>query len=81
MARKVAGLLDDPSAADSYRTLFHIRSLFVHGRAGLAAISTEQRVLARTMARRVANALLDLAAAAGPARSEVLAQLLVQGAP
>ena len=81
MARKVAGLLGDPTATDTYRDLFRIRSLFVHGRAGLATISTDQRVMARRLARRVANTLLDLAAAGAPPRVEVLAQLLARGAP
>ncbi len=76
MARKVAGLLDDPSAAEAYRDLFRMRSLFVHGRAGLATISTDQRVMARRLARRVANALLDRASASAPVRSELLTQLL-----
>jgi len=81
MARKVAWLLGDPTAADAYRDLFRIRSLFVHGRAGLGTISTDQRVMARQLARRVANMLLDLAAAGSPPRAAVLAQLLARGAP
>lgn len=76
MARKVAGVLDDPSAAQAYRELFRVRSLFVHGRAGLSAISTDQRIMARRLARRVANALLDCASASVTARSELLTQLL-----
>jgi hypothetical protein len=81
MARKVAGLLGDPSAAQAYRDLFNIRSLFVHGRVGLTTISTEQKVMARRLSRRVANALLDRAAAGAPARPDLLAQLLVLGTP
>jgi hypothetical protein len=81
MARKVAGLLADQSAAQDYRDLFKIRSLFVHGRSGLTTISTEQKVMARRLARRVLNALLDRAAVGSPPRSDLLAQLLAQGAP
>lgn len=81
MARKVAGLLGDPTAADAYRALFKIRSLFVHGRPGLATISTDQKVMARRLARRVATSLLNYAAAGAPSRPDLLAQLLLQGAP
>jgi len=81
MARKIAGLLGDLTAADAYRALFKIRSLFVHGRAGLSTISTEQKVMARRLSRRVVNALLDLAAAGAPSRADVLAQQLARGAP
>jgi len=81
MARKVAGLLGDPSAAQAYRDLFNIRSLFVHGRVGLTTISTEQKVMARRLSRRVASALLDRAAAGAPIRPDLLAQVLVLGAP
>lgn len=81
MARKIAGLLGDQTAADSYRALFKIRSLFVHGRAGLSTISTEQKVMARRLSRRVVNALLDQAAAGAPSRAAVLAQHLTRGAP
>jgi hypothetical protein len=80
MARKIAGLLGDQTAADAYRSLFKIRSLFVHGRAGLSTISTEQKVMARRLARRVVNALLDQAAAGAPSRADVLAQQLARGA-
>lgn len=81
MARKVANILHDPSAAQVYRELFRVRSLFVHGRAGLAAISTDQRISARRLARRVANVLLDHASASATARSEFLTQLLVPHVP
>lgn len=80
MARKIAGLLGDQTAADAYRALFKIRSLFVHGRAGLSTISTEQKVMARRLSRRVVNALLDQAAAGAPSRAVVLAQHLARGA-
>ncbi len=81
MARKIAGLLGDQAAADSYRALFKIRSLFVHGRAGLSTISTEQKVMARRLSRRVVNELLDQAAVGAPSRAAVLAEHLARGAP
>lgn len=81
MARRIAGLLGDQTAADAYRSLFKIRSLFVHGRAGLSTISTEQKVMARRLARRVVYALLDRAAAGAPSRADVLAKQLTRGAP
>lgn len=76
MARRIACLLDDPSAEQAYRDLFRVRSLFIHGRAGLATISTDERIMARRLARRAANALLERASSSAPSRSEVLAQLL-----
>jgi len=81
MARKVAGLLNDPAAAQAYRDLFRIRSLFVHGRAGLTTISTDQKIMARRLARRVANALLDCASSSPPTRSVLLTQLLAHHLP
>lgn len=79
MARKIARLLGDRTAADAYRALFKIRSLFVHvhGRADLSTIATEQKVVARRLSRRVVNALLDQATAGAPSR----AALLARGAP
>lgn len=81
MARKTEGLLGDRTAADDYKALFDLRSRFVHGRAGLGTISTDQRIIARRLARRTAACLLDLAVAGAPPRVDVLAQLLARGAP
>lgn len=80
VAARVAGLLDDAAAAAAYIDLFDLRSRFVHGRAGLGAISTDQRVKCRQLARRVAAALVR-AAAPGPDRATFLAALLDRGAP
>ncbi|MDA9508439.1 hypothetical protein XI09_28125 [Bradyrhizobium sp. CCBAU 11386] len=60
MSWRVAGLLDDRNAAMEYETLFNIRSAFVHGRT-MGAISTEQRILARSLARRVVWQLVLMA--------------------
>lgn len=81
IACKIAALLDDSSTKNVYKELFNIRSLFVHGRADLEKISTEQKVKARRLARRVANAILDRAAAGTRDRADFLAQLLSQGTP
>ena len=55
-----------PSASCAKRTvqLFNVRSAFLHGRT-MAAISTDERVLARSLARQVVEALI-LATKAGP---------------
>jgi len=53
---RLAALLDVPSA-ESYRSLFKDRSVFLHGRS-MPAIPADQRILARTLARRVVDALV-----------------------
>ena len=78
LAARIAGLLDEPAAAEAYIRLFDIRSTFVHGRAGLATISTPQRVLCRRLARRVAAALVAVAVP-GCDRAAVLASALDRG--
>jgi hypothetical protein len=55
VAARIGATLTDPKAAQDFKDLFELRSAFVHGRAGLQKISTPQRVLARTLARRVAG--------------------------
>jgi hypothetical protein len=80
LAWRIAGLLDDASASMDYRQLFKIRSLFVHGRLGLSEISTDQRVTARRLARRVVAGIYDLAATGPVSRSDLLSQLLARGA-
>ncbi|WP_370286610.1 hypothetical protein [Pseudooceanicola nanhaiensis] len=57
MRGRVAGLLDSRKYADQYGHLFNVRSAFLHGRA-MAAISTEERVMARSLARMVVEALI-----------------------
>lgn len=76
---RITALLDDAEAALAYKALFDLRSTFVHGRGGLAAVSTVQRVAARRLARRVAAALTDLGAVSARSRDAVLATLLVEG--
>ncbi len=76
---RITALLDDAGAALTYKNLFDLRSAFVHGRGGLAVVSTAQRVAARRLARRVAAALTDLGAANVRSRNAVLGTLLGDG--
>jgi hypothetical protein len=81
MRGRVAGLLGDRRFADQYEHLFDVRSAFLHGRA-MTAISTKERVMARSLARHVVEALI-LATLAGPisSREDFLDGLLDRGAP
>lgn len=79
VAARVAGLLGDKAVAGVYADLFDLRSRFVHGRLGLGAISTAQRVECRQLSRRVAAALVQ-AAVPGTDRATFLAGLLDRGA-
>ena len=80
MRGRVAGLLGSRRHADQYEQLFNVRSAFLHGRA-MAAISTEERVMARSLSRKVVEALI-LATQAGPtpSREDFLDELLDKGA-
>jgi hypothetical protein len=81
MRGRLAGLLGDRRYADQYETLFNVRSAFLHDRT-MAAISTNERVLARSLASKVVEALI-LATQAGPisSREEFLDTLLDKGVP
>lgn len=81
MRGRVAGLLGARRYADQYERLFDVRSAFLHGRA-MTAISTEERVMARSLAREVVEALI-LATQTGPisSREDFLDGLLDKGAP
>lgn len=57
MRGRVAGLLGGRRYADQYEQLFDMRSAFLHGRA-MTAISTKERVMARSLAREVVEALI-----------------------
>lgn len=80
VAARMVGLLDDPKSGQTYKDLFELRSSYVHGRVGLAKISTRQRVNARSLARRVSRQLVDAAGAFVGSRAAVLADLLCRGA-
>lgn len=81
MRGRVAGLLGVRRYSDQYETLFNVRSTFLHGRT-MAAISTDERLLARSLARQVVEALI-LATQAGPiaSREDFLDGLLDRGLP
>lgn len=81
MRGRVTGLLGDRRYADQYERLFDVRSVFLHGRA-MTAISTEERVMARSLTREVVDALI-LATRSGPilSREVFLDSLLDNGAP
>lgn len=76
---RIAALLNDKAAADRFKALFDLRSQFVHGRAGVGLISSEQRVEARRLARRVSATLVDRASKDQRPREEILAELLADG--
>ncbi len=80
MRGRVAGLLGGRSHADQYEQLFDIRSAFLHGRA-MTDISTQEQVMARSLARQVVEGLI-LATQAGPvpSREDFLDGLLDAGA-
>lgn len=67
MAGRVAGLLRSRRHADEYKLLFDLRSSYIHGRA-MTDISTEQRLLARSLARRVVTEIIN-ATVSGPISS------------
>jgi hypothetical protein len=81
MRGRVAGLLGGRRYADQYERLFDVRSAFLHGRA-MTAISTEERVMARSLAREVVEALI-LAPQNGliASREDFLDDLLDKGVP
>lgn len=81
MRGRIVGLLGDRLYADQYERLFNVRSAFLHGRA-MTDISTEEQVMARSLARQVVEALI-LAIQAGPlpSREDFVDGLLDRGAP
>lgn len=81
VAARIAAALCDASAAKQYLELFELRSAFVHGRGGMQTIPSAQRVTARSLARRVAASLVELAAQPARPRAQILADLLDKGVP
>jgi hypothetical protein len=80
VAARIGALLNDKLSVQAYKDLFELRSQFVHGRGGLQKISTPQRVLARSLARRVVAGIVDLALQDSRPRIDVLSDLLDDGA-
>lgn len=58
MKRRVAGLLEDQQFARDYGKLFDLRSAFLHGR-NMNHVASQDRILARTLACRVVEALIN----------------------
>lgn len=81
IAGRIAGLLRDSAAARKYIELFEVRSAFIHGRSLSNPISSDQRITARRLTRRIVAALVGLASTSTDERELVLDQLLDQGAP
>lgn len=81
VAGRLSALLNDPKADQDYRELFELRSAFIHGRADLQTISSSQRILARSLARRTARALVDLSMCSTVNREEGLSSLLDKAYP
>jgi hypothetical protein len=80
IAARIAALLDDTSAADLHKRLFEVRSRYLHGRREIKAISIDERKLARSLARRVAEALVRANETSAPgSREEFLNSLLDRG--
>jgi hypothetical protein len=80
VASRVAALLDSKADGDTYRSLFNLRSDFLHGRP-MRDISGAMRVTARELARKVVCALLGaaLSSAAEGSRDQYLDGLLDVG--
>jgi hypothetical protein len=79
VAARIGAALNDRQAVQTYKHLFALRSAYVHGRAGLQKVSTTQRVSARSLARGVARALVDIASQGARPRADVMADLLNRG--
>lgn len=76
VAARLRVALGENKAAQDYEVLFDLRSAFIHGRGGLQRISTQQRLLARSLARRAACALVRLSGYPIGSRAHVLSDLL-----
>jgi hypothetical protein len=64
VAQRAASITGEANAASEYEELFNLRSRFIHGRQ-LSTISSDKRILARSLARRVASSLVRAAVAGG----------------
>jgi len=81
VAARLRSAVGESMAAQDYEHLFDLRSAFVHGRPGLQRISTKQRLLARSLARRAVCALVRLAGQPNNSRERVLSDLLGASRP
>ncbi|HCF2456980.1 TPA: hypothetical protein NIA41_000536 [Pseudomonas aeruginosa] len=79
VAARLSAAIERPEAAKEYLDLYDMRCTYVHGRREGRILSTQQRVLARRLAREAANALVDLAQDVRQPREEILLDLLNRG--
>jgi hypothetical protein len=82
MVARVSALLGEEVAGNHYRHLFNLRSEFVHGRK-MEAIRGKERVVARRLANRVVNGIIEATLNnPGPqSREDYLGDLLARGLP
>lgn len=79
LCARIYALLGEKAYADQYKELFEIRSKFLHGRP-MGVIPTSDRITARSLARRVVDALVFASQTEpGHQRGYFLDQLLDQG--
>lgn len=78
VAARLSAAIVEPGAAKEYLDLYDMRCTYVHGRPEGRVISSQQRVLARRLAREAANSLVGLAQAQ-QSREIVLLDLLNRG--
>ena len=78
VAARLSAAIGKPGAAKEYLDLYDMRCTYIHGRHEGRIISTQQRVLARRLAREATNALVDLAQKT-QLRENILLDLLNQG--
>jgi len=81
VAARLRSAVGEDKAAQDYEHLFDLRSAFIHGRSGLQRISTQQRLLARSLSRRAVCALIRLAGQPNILREHVLSELLGASLP
>jgi hypothetical protein len=78
---RIAGLLGEGCFSEQYERLFNVRSAYLHGRA-MTTISTQEQVIARSLARRIVEALiLATRKASASSREDFLDDLLDRGVP
>lgn len=78
VAARLSAAIGKSGAAKEYLDLYDMRCTYVHGRPEDRTISTKQRVLARSLARQAAEALVSLTLKQLP-RERILLDLLNQG--
>lgn len=78
VAARLSAAIVEPGAAKEYLDLYDMRCTYVHGRPEGRTISTQQRVLARRLARKAAYALVGLAQEQ-QSREMILLDLLNRG--